>query len=299
MKGDIKSEPHKYTTRTEKNQSKYIYVKKKRLKVKWKNLFLILGFLASLIVFIICAFNISNWLKDSKDTTDQIEEIQEKVEVKEKEDTEQTEIIENDVPKTDPYWDFINMNLIDVDFSELKMLNSNTVGWIQVGGTNINYPFVQTTDNNFYLTHTFNNTYNDAGWVFMDYRNNISSLNRNTIIYAHGRYDNTMFGSLRNIFTSGWLDNTNNYVIKLSTESENTLWQVFSIYRIPTTNDYIQTKFNSDEEFLNFANMLLDRSTHDFGTTVTSNDNILTLSTCYNDEEKVVLHAKLIKREAK
>ena len=53
------------------------------------------------------------------------------------------------------------------------------------------------------------------------------------------------------------------------------------------------------EEFLEFGNMLLKRSSHDFGTTLSPNDKILTLSTCYNDEEKVVLHAKLIKRELK
>lgn len=281
------------------NKKDYIYVKKKRIKIKWGNLLLLLGFALSLTVFIVCAYNFADWLKDSKETNEQINEVQNITEVKEKEDSEQTEIIENDAPQSDPYWDYINMNLIDVDFAELKAINSSTVGWIQVGGTNINYPFVQTVDNDFYLSHTFNNTYNQAGWVFMDHRNNYINFDKNTIIYAHGRFDNTMFGSLRNIFTSGWLDDTNNYVIKLSTENENTLWQVFSIYRIVTTNDYIQTSFSSDEEFLKFGNMLLKRSSHDFGTSLNASDKILTLSTCYNDDEKVVLHAKLIKREPK
>lgn len=49
-----------------------------------------------------------------------------------------------------------------------------------------------------------------------------------------------MFGSLKNILKNGWLNNTNNYIVKLSTETENTLWQVFSVYHIPTTNDYIK-----------------------------------------------------------
>ncbi len=295
---DVKKQEVKNTIKSEKNQE-YIYVKRKRLKIKWKNLLILIGFFVSLVIFVICALNIKNWLQDSKETSDQIKDVQQSVNVVEKEDSEKTEIVENDVPQSDPYWDFINMNLIDVDFTYLKSVNSNTVGWLQVGGTNINYPFVQTTDNSFYLTHTLNNTYNEAGWVFMDYRNNIVDFDKNTVIYAHGRFDNTMFGSLRNIFSSGWLDDTNNYVIKLSTESENTLWQVFSIYRIPTTSDYIQTTFASDDEFLNFGNMLLQRSAHDFSTTISATDKILTLSTCYNDDEKVVLHAKLIKREPK
>ena len=105
-----------------------------------------------------------------------------------------------------------------------------------------------------------------------------------------------MFGSLRNILSSGWLNNTDNYVVKLSTEKENTLWQVFSVYHIPTTSDYIQTEFSSDEEFLHLITKLKDRSMFNFNTDVNSNDNILILSTCYSDTEKVVLHAKLIKK---
>ena len=133
----------------------------------------------------------------------------------------------------------------------------------------------------------------------MDYRNNISNLDKNTIIYAHGRLDKTMFGSLKNILTSGWLKNINNYVIKLSTDKENTLWQVFSVYHIPTTSDYLEINFNNNNDFLDFAKMLLNRSAYNFNTSVSKNDNILTLSTCYNDKERVVLHAKLIKSSEK
>ena len=163
----------------------------------------------------------------------------------------------------------------------------------------MNYPFVQTNDNKYYLNHSFNKSKNSAGWVFMDYRNNISVLDKNTIIYAHGRLDNTMFGSLKNILTSGWLNNKNNYIVKLSTEYENNLWQVFSVYKIKTTNDYLQISFISNESFLEFTDKLIKRSDFNFNTKVNENDKILTLSTCYNEKEKVVLHAKLIKRVIK
>ena len=133
----------------------------------------------------------------------------------------------------------------------------------------------------------------------MDYRNNISVLDKNTIIYAHGRLDNTMFGSLKNILTSGWLNNKNNYIVKLSTEYENNLWQVFSVYKIKTTNDYLQISFISNESFLEFTDKLIKRSNFNFNTKVNENDKILTLSTCYNEKEKVVLHAKLIKKVIK
>ena len=108
-----------------------------------------------------------------------------------------------------------------------------------------------------------------------------------------------MFGSLKNIFKNDWLNNQNNYVVKLSTEKENSLWQVFSVYIIPTTNDYIKVNFNSNYEFNEWVNVLKNRSNFNFNTTVNELDKVLTLSTCYNENEKVVLHAKLIKLEQK
>lgn len=75
--------------------------------------------------------------------------------------------------------------------------------------------------------------------------------------------------------------------IKEVEETENTLWQIFSIYHIPTTNDYIQVEFYSAEEFNNWSTKLISKSLYNFHTTINKNDNILTLSTCYNDNQKV------------
>ncbi|MCX4249624.1 MAG: class B sortase [Bacilli bacterium] len=199
--------------------------------------------------------------------------------------------------ENNPYWDYIKMNLINVDFKELKKENKDVVGWIQVNGTNINYPFVQTNNNSYYLTHSIDKKYTDAGWVFLDYRNDLNTDIKNMILYAHARKNTTMFGSLKNILKNNWYNDINNHVIKLSTEKENTLWQVFSIYKIPTTNDYIQTDFISDYEYNEFLQMIKNRSQFKFNTNLNANDRIITLSTCYTNDQKVVLHAKLIKRE--
>ena len=241
------------------------------------------------------------WKMDSDNTYAQIEMINDNVVIEEVEDTESTEIINppEEENTANPYWDYIKMNLINVDFTNLLSINSDTKGWIQVNGTNINYPFVQTIDNEYYLKRDFNKKNNSAGWVYMDYRNDVENFDRNTILYAHGRLNGTMFGSLKNIFESDWVDDVNNHVIKLSTLTENTLWQVFSVYHIPTTSDYLQTEFSSNEDFLEFVNMLEERSQYEFNVEFNESDKILTLSTCYNDQERVVLHAKLIKREVR
>lgn len=241
------------------------------------------------------------WFKENNDIKDLEQEINESIIIEEVPDTEETVIIEQEyeVVEEDPYWDFIKLNLIDVDFSELKKTNKSTKGWIYVGGTNVNYPFVQHTDNKFYLNHSFDKKYNSAGWVFADYRNKLNGTDKNIIIYAHGRLDNSMFGSLRNIVKKDWFNDSTNHIVKISTEKENTLWQVFSVYKIKNTNDYIQTEFNSDEEYLQFLNKLKERSKFNFKTSINSKDQILTLSTCYDDDYRVVLHAKLIKKEKK
>ena len=270
-------------------------------KIIQKKHLLILVISLSIICLGISIYKIIVWNKDSINTNKQLKNIEEIAEITEKKDSENTEIIEQEetIPEFNPYWDYIQMNLLDVNFTELQKTNNEIAGWIKVNGTNINYPYVQTNNNAYYLTHSFDKSYNSAGWVFLDYRNNKYNLAKNNIIYAHGRLDNSMFGSLRKILTSGWLNNTDNHVIRISTETENTLWQVFSVYRIPTTNDYIQIDFRNTSEFLAFTNKLINRSAYNFNTTVNGNDVILTLSTCYDDKDKVVLHAKLIKKEKK
>ena len=259
------------------------------------------------IVIVVCIiniayslYNIAEWKNDGDNIKKQLTEISDIVTITETTNNDKNvEIIEQpeEISEYSPYWAYIGMNLINVDFYDLKEANPETVGWIQINGTNINYPYVQTTDNDYYLTHAFNKTRNSAGWVFLDYRNNPDLSDKNNIIYAHGRYDNTMFGTLKNALTNGWLKNKDNFVIKLSTPYENSLWQVFSIYHIPTTSDYLKINFESGEKFVDFSNMLINRSAYNFDTSVNENDIIITLSTCFNESERVVLHAKLIKKE--
>ena len=187
------------------------------------------------------------------------------------------------------------LSLINVNLDKLKEINNDTIGWIIVNGTNIDYPYVKTEYNNYYLNHSFDRSYNDAGWVFLDYRNKADLSHKNNIIYAHSRLDKTMFGSLSKVFNKDWINNKDNHYIKISNDFDNSLWQIFSTYIIETTNDYLQIDFNNDDEFINFSNMLIKRSSYNFNIKVNKEDQILTLSTCYNDDKKIVVHAKRIK----
>ena len=255
----------------------------------------------SVFVFSLAGFKILFWHQDNKDTAKQIDDLEDEVKTTEVEAPAEETMVnapENQTPDND-YWNYIKLPLINVDFNELKKKNSDTVAFLKVNGTNINYPVVQTNDNSYYLTHSYDKQKNDAGWVFLDYRNDINNLSQNNVIYAHGRYDSTMFGSLKNVFKNKWYQNTDNYVLHLSTPTYNSLWQIFYVYKIPTETYYITTSFGTTESYQKFLTTIQSRSELKFNATVNTNDKILTLSTCYNDKEKVVLHAKLIKQQAK
>ena len=194
------------------------------------------------------------------------------------------------------YWKYLNTPLSSVDFNDLLKQNSDTVAWIIVKNTNVNYPVVQTTNNDYYLHHSFNRKTNGAGWVFADFRDNFNDFNQNMVIYAHGRKDKVMFGSLTNTLKPSWYKNGDNQIIQLSTLKYNTMWQIFSIYKVEAESYYITTDFGSKESYAAFIQKMKERSIYDFGIDVTTDDKILTLSTCYNDNGiRLVVQAKLVK----
>ena len=265
--------------------------KKRRLK-KWVLILIIiiLGFISSFNIL-----KLLDWSKDNKKTNNNIKEI-ENTKTEEIKDDENTELISTPDYKESDYWYYITFHLIKVDFTELIKKNEDTVGWINVNNTNINYPVVQSTDNNYYLTHSYDKKENEAGWVFLDYRNNKDFTSKNNIIYAHSRLDKTMFGSLSKVLKQSWYKDKSNHIIRLSTPTEDSLWQIFSVYVIKEETYYITTSWPSDTEYLDFLNTIKERSKYNFNTELNTDDKILTLSTCYSDTERTVVHAKLIKR---
>ena len=245
--------------------------------------------------------NIIIWFIDSNKSSEVKEEIDEIATVDEVSDNENTELVNQpeEEDTLNDYWYYVKFPLINVDFNDLKQKNSDTIGWINVNNTNINYPIVQTDNNDYYLNHSFDKSSNEAGWVFLDYRNNSSFSDKNTIIYAHSRLDKTMFGSLSKALNPGWHENKDNHIIRISNEEENSLWQIFSVYVIETESYYITTSFSDDTSYLEFLNAMKDRSKYNFNTSLSVEDRIITLSTCYDDNRKTVVHAKLLKKETR
>lgn len=176
----------------------------------------------------------------------------------------------------------------------LKELNDETVGWLNVPGTNIDYPVVKAKDNAYYLRHNFKKEKDYNGWVFMNYLNSAEMLDKNTIIFAHNRYySNIMFGTLNKVGKKAWYQNIKDNLITYSDINKEMKWEVFAAYTVPVTDDYLETNFSTDEDFNNFIKMIRSRSVISSDLEIKSTDKILTLSTCADINTRFVVHAVL------
>ena len=188
-----------------------------------------------------------------------------------------------------------NEDKYQINFNSLKEINADTIAYIKLNNTKIDYIVVKGKDNSYYLKHNFEKKWNTAGWVFADYHNKFDDMDKNIIIYGHNTKDGSMFGSLKNVLNKDWYENEENHKLVLVTEKEVYYYQVFSSYTIKPEDYYINTSFKDNDEFDKFIKKLQSRSVYDYGIEVSGLDKILTLSSCSDDGKKrVVLHAKLI-----
>lgn len=180
--------------------------------------------------------------------------------------------------------------------ASLKQINEDTVGWLKVNDTNVDYPIVQGKDNEYYLKNNFKKEKDNSGWVFMDYRADSMNLSDNTIIFGHNMYySGVMFGTLYKVKYANWYKKDENQIIKFDTLYKEMNWKIFSIYVTELTNDYLIANFSSDDKFQEFINLITNRSIYEFNTPVATSDKILTLSTCSdNGKKRLVIHAVLL-----
>lgn len=185
--------------------------------------------------------------------------------------------------------------LNNVDLNVLKTKNDEVVGFIKVNGTNIEYSVLKHKDNSYYLTHSFDKSYNRYGWIFANYENKFDGTDKNITLFGHNMKNGSMFGSLKNVLTESWQSNEENLKVYFITDEGKFAYEVFSTYKVYKEEYFTKSSFKDDKEFLEFIKVIKSRSNKDYNVEVTSDDQILTLSTCYKDNNyRVVLHAKKI-----
>ena len=215
-----------------------------------------------LCVFIFSAYNIYKYLSEENANKKLNNELMEKA------------IIETPNDNNDNAQENEDILLISVDFSVLKQENEDIVGWLYLEDSPINYPVVQSNDNDYYLRRLVNGEYNIAGSLFMDYRNDSNLEDNNTIIYGHNMKNNTMFGSLQEYKNQNYYDN--HKVMYYFTPEKNYIIELFTGYTISVESDIYDLSIIDSSKL----EELISKSDFESNTKVTEEDKIITLSTC-------------------
>ena len=183
------------------------------------------------------------------------------------------------------------------DWEKLKGINGDFVGWIRLDDSKVDYPFVQGTDNEYYLRHLFDGTYNNSGCVFMDVNNNRDFSDKNTILYAHNMKNGTMFASIEKYKDASYYDG--HKVIHIYTEAAT--YDVYPVAGIVTDgqDDYVRTSFNDDNDFMSYVNRFVSSSTFTSEQSIEPTDRMIMLSTCNYDRSdgRYVLIGKLVQED--
>lgn len=183
-------------------------------------------------------------------------------------------------------------------FSDLLSINQDIVGWIKIDDTLIDYPVLQAEDNQFYLNRNYKKEETRAGSIFLDYRTDIMSQPKHTILYGHRMKDASMFSGLTKYMEHEFFDNPPDMYFDTLYEQYDI--EIFSAYQTSTDFYYIETEFENDDTYGQFLNEIRSKSMFDSEVEVHADDQIITLSTCdytlHPTEGRFVVHGKLVKR---
>jgi sortase B len=169
----------------------------------------------------------------------------------------------------------------DFDFQALLAENADCIGWLSIPGTDISYPVVQGTDNEYYLHHDFYKNVASCGTLFLDYRNDLSRQQEHLIIYGHQMKDGSMFKQLNSYKEESFYQEHQSITLYL--EEQKYQYEVAAIYvtSVAKSGDYYnylhkETRNKQKEYLQGMAAYQL----YDTGVTVHETDELLSLSTC-------------------
>lgn len=197
-----------------------------------------------------------------------------------------------------------DMDIPDIldKYKTLYNKNKSLIGWIKIADTNIDYPVMQASDNEYYLDHNLNQEYDKNGSIFMDKDCDVIKPSTNLIIYGHHMKSGKMFGELDKYSKESYYKE--HPTIEFDTIYEEGQWEIMFVFRsrIYTADDIVFKYYqfidaNSEEEFYSNMNEMSEISLYDTGVTAEYGDELLTLSTCdYMEEDgRFVIVAKKIK----
>ena len=176
-----------------------------------------------------------------------------------------------------------------VNFDGLSQVFPGIVGWIRLEGTQIDYPVMQYTDNDYFLTHLPDGTAHRSGSIFLDYRNERDFSDKSILIYGHETRAGDMFGVLKEYRDQEFFEA--NPVIYLHTPEKDYMIVVFAGHLAHSQRDHPPLYFEDDKEFIDYIESLKDSSFFTSDVDVSADDRIVSLCTCaYDfDEARLIL----------
>ena len=187
-----------------------------------------------------------------------------------------------------------NIEKMKINFKNLLDINKDTIGYVKVPKTYINYPVVFPKDNSEYLYQAFNGgRYSPHGSVFASSQCEITAekTSQNIVLYGHNMQDGTMFGTLSKYEDFGFYKSSP--LIYFNTLYSEDVWEIFSVF-ITTINEaddngklfnYSRYAFSGDEDFNEYITGVKRRSLYNIPIEIKPTDKILTLSTCANENK--------------
>ncbi len=190
------------------------------------------------------------------------------------------------------------------EYKNLLKTNKKLIGWLKIDDTNIDYPVMQTSDNEYYLTHNLNQEYDKNGSIFMDKDCDVLKPSTNFILYGHHMASGKMFGKLGLYQKKSYYEE--HPYIQFDTIYDKGTWQVMYVFRSRVYKEedvvfkyYQFIDANTEQEFDSYMNEMAEMSLYDTGVTAEFGDQLLTLSTCDYQEKngRFVVVAKKIAKE--
>ena len=173
---------------------------------------------------------------------------------------------------------------------EVKKSYPSVIGWIKVGGTEIDYPIVKGSDNEFYLNHNYKDDYNIFGAIFMDYRNKEDFSDENTIIYGHNNVRAGNFKDLHKYEAEGFFKEDK--FIEIYSLSGYKKYKVFAVYNADPYDKFRSPSY-SNEEGKNLLAYIKERNLVS-GVMPEEIKDILTLQTCSPGDTRLVVQGVLV-----
>lgn len=174
----------------------------------------------------------------------------------------------------------------NIDFKGLIAANSDIYAWINIPGTDIDYPVVYCDDNEYYLSHDALKGESKSGAIFSDMGNTIGFSDPVTVLYGHRMNDGSMFAELHKFEEVSFFNQ--NKIVKLFTPEGEWDYQIFAAYQTDNTNILYGKNFTDKEQYqiyLDGLNAIHDTKANMDNELPTADDYILTLSTCVKEAE--------------